>query len=219
MNQVTFLVDGFNLYHSVRTAAKYLNASTKWLNIKNLCESYLGNISGVVGDKTELKSIYYFSAFATHIEERDQKVVTRHKSLIKCLEDTGVIVELSRFKPKEIICPLEAGGCERKFTKYEEKETDVAIAVKLLEIFYVDECTTAVLVTGDTDLSPAVKTANKLFQDKQVLFIFPAFRKNRELSKLAPGSFSINPKQYVKYQFSDTYQLSDGTLIEKPSSW
>jgi len=219
MNHVTFIIDGFNLYHSVREAAKILDTSTKWLNIKNLCYAYLGAISGVVGGRTNLKSIYYFSAFAKHIEARDPRVIIRHKNLIKCLEDTGINVEMGRFKPKEIKCPLPNYNCVRKFTKHEEKETDVAIAVKLLEVFFVNECDTAVLVTGDTDLAPATKTANKLFPDKHILFAFPAFRKNKELSQLAPGSFTLKPKQYAKYQFPDPYELSNGTLINKPQSW
>ena len=215
MNQVTFLVDGFNLYHSVREAGKVLNTSTKWLDIKTLCSSYLHIIGGIVGDKTKLKNIYYFSALAKHIEAKDPDVTARHKSFLKCLRDTGVFVELSRFKPKTIKCPF----CGKLFVKYEEKETDVAIAIKLLDILLSDECNTTVLLTGDTDIAPAVKTANRLFPKKRILFAFPYLRKNRELLKLAPGSFGINKKQYAKYQFPDPYELSDGILINKPLTW
>lgn len=102
---------------------------------------------------------------------------------------------------------------------YEEKETDVAIAVKLLEIFVKDVCDTAVLVTGDTDLAPAVRTANQLFSGKKIIFAFPYKRKNQELAKLAPDSFEIKKKQYVKHQFDDPFVLSDGTAIHKPAKW
>ena len=224
MNQVSFIVDGFNLYHSVREAAKDIKllkgrkVSTKWLNIKNLCSLYLPQLHSVVKDRTKLKKIYYFSAFAHHIEIYDPDVVTRHKKFIKCLEDTGVSVEIHRFKQKEIKCNAER-GCRKKFFKYEEKETDVAIAVKLLEIFFNDECDTAVIVTGDTDIAPAVTTAKRLFPTKTIIFAFPYKRKNNELLQLAPGSFKINSKQYMKNQFADPYKLSDGTLINKPSIW
>jgi hypothetical protein len=40
-----------------------------------------------------------------------------------------VAVELAQFEEKSIRCK----NCGRHFTKYEEKETDVAIAVRLLE--------------------------------------------------------------------------------------
>ena len=114
MNRVTFIIDGFNLYHSVREAAKLLNSPTKWLNIKDLCSVYLGTISGIVSEKTTLESIYYFSAFAKHLLSVDPKVVVRHKKLIKCLEDSGIQVELSRFKSKEIRCPLKNNYCIKR---------------------------------------------------------------------------------------------------------
>jgi len=172
---------------------------------------------GVVGEKTILNKIYYFSALAEHLEATDPHITLRHKKFLKCLEDTGVIINLSRFKAKGIKCPDPS--CGNFFVKHEEKETDVAIAAKLLEILFNDECDTAVLVTGDTDLAPAVKTAYKLFPSKRILFAFPYQRKNRELSKLAPGSFGINKNQYVKHQFPDPYKLNDGALISKPPSW
>jgi len=218
MNRVTFLVDGFNLYHSVRDAEKALKSSTKWLNIKKLCSLYLPLVSGVVKEKTKLEKIYYFSAFAKHIEAYDPDVTNRHKKLIKCFEDTGILVEMNRFKEKEIRCSAPH-GCGKKFVKHEEKETDVAIAAKLLEVFFTDECDTAVLVTGDTDIAPAVKTATRLFPKKSILFAFPYKRKNKELLTLAPDSFKINSKQYAKNQFPDPYTLSNGVLVNKPLSW
>ena len=218
MNRATFLIDGFNLYHSARDAEKVLNSSTKWLDIKKLCSSYLPIVSGAVKEKTRIEKVYYFSAFAKHIEVYDPDVTTRHKDLIKCFEDTGVTVEISRFKEKKIRCHAQH-GCRKEFVKHEEKETDVAIAAKLFEVFIADECDTAVLVTGDTDIAPAVTTANRLFPKKTILFAFPYKRKNKELSKLFPVSFKINIKQYAKNQFSDPYTLSDGTLINKPPSW
>lgn len=224
MNSVSFIVDGFNLYHSVREAAKDLKSpkgltvSTKWLDIKKLCSLYLPVIQNIVKEKTRLDKIYYFSAFAYHIETYDFNVVNRHKNFIKCLEDTGISVEISRFKEKEIRCNAYR-GCKKKFIKYEEKETDVAIAAKLLEILFNDECDTVVIVTGDTDIAPAVKTAKRLFPTKTIIFSFPYKRKNKELLKIAPGSFKINCKQYVKNQFPDPYTLSDGTLVNKPQSW
>jgi len=215
MKSACFLIDGFNLYHSTREAAYRFQASTKWLDKKGLCESYLANISNTIGDKVTLKKVYYFSALAEHREAFDPDVTKRHKDLIKCLEDTGVDVELNRFKPKDITCP----NCKKRFKKYEEKETDVSIALKLIEVFINGECDLVVIMSGDTDLSPAIKTAQRLFPSKRALFAFPFRRKNRELLKLAPGSFKINGKQYIKHQFPNPYQLSNGKEIFKPISW
>jgi hypothetical protein len=108
MNRVTFLVDGFNVYHSVREAEKALKSTTKWLNIRSLCCSYLHLIGSLVRDRAQLNSIYYFSALAEHLEASNPDVTIRHRTLIRCLEDTGIVVELSRFKAKEVKCPAKA---------------------------------------------------------------------------------------------------------------
>lgn len=212
MIQVCYLVDGFNLYHSVSDAALNLKATTKWLDIKKLCESYLPS---QVGKGAVLKDIYYFSALAKFRERVDPGVTQRHKQFLKCLKDTGVIIELNRFKEKIVIC----SKCHKSFVKHEEKETDVSIALKLFEIFMLNICDVAILVTGDTDLAPAVKSAQRLFPEKKVFYAFPYKRKNRELSKIAPRSFKIRTKQYIKFQFPNPYTLVDGTEIYKPSSW
>jgi len=215
MIKVSFLVDGFNLYHSVRTAQYDLRKSTKWLNIRGLCESYLYKVASNFGERTELGNIYYFSALAEHLTAKNPNVTLRHKALLSCLEDTGIAIELNRFKPKMIRCPR----CHGEFTKYEEKETDVSISIKLLEIATRGECEAAVLLTGDTDIAPAVRTTMRLFPKKSIIFAFPYKRKNRELSLLAPGSFTISSKQYVRHQFPDPYILMSGKKISKPASW
>jgi len=127
----------------------------------------------------------------------------------------GINVELGRFKSMDVRCKK----CGKYFIKHEEKETDVAIAVTLFELLYSNACDTTVLVTGDTDLAPAVKNAKRLFIDKKVVFAFPYKRKNQELVDLAPGSFSIGREQYPKHQFPDTVILDDGSQLYKPASW
>ena len=204
-----FLVDDFNLYHSIVDIARYsIGLNVKWLNIFSLCTSYLH----LIGKDAAIESNYYLSALAYHL--KDPGVIYRHETYIKCLRETGIEVSLGRFKPKTIHC--SHGG---KIIKHEEKETDVAIASKMLEVLFTDKCDKVVLVTGDTDQSPAVKTAKLVFPDKHIVSAFPYGRKNDELAKLAPGSFKIHSRSYVQHQFPDPFTLSDGTQIPKPSSW
>ena len=210
--RVTFLIDGFNLYHSLCNAQRDLSGqSTKWLNIKSLCKSYLH----LFGKEASLQNIYYFSALASHRISFDREVIKRHKKFLSCLENEGINVELSRFKPKDNKCP----SCGHKYLKYEEKETDVKVALKLLELFIKDSCDLVIFVSGDTDLAPAVRTTKQLFPHKNVLFAFPYKRHNRELESLAPRSFKIRKEQYHIHQFPNCYPLVDGSEIGKPSTW
>jgi uncharacterized LabA/DUF88 family protein len=208
MNRVTFLIDGFNLYHSVVDLGRIQKLRVKWLNIHSLCSSFLYLIS----QDAAIAEIYYFSAFAYHLN--DPSVIKRHQDYIECLKSTGIIPEMGRFKPKDVICPLRG-----KFTKHEEKETDIAIAAKLFEIMSRDICDTAVLLTGDTDLTPAVETCKRLFPTKGIRFAFPYRRHNRELKALLPDSFKIHSGSYVQHLFPDPVRLPDGTEIWKPASW
>ncbi len=109
--------------------------------------------------------------------------------------------------------------CKKRIIRHEEKETDVAIAIKLSEMLFNNECDTLVLMTGDTDLSPAIKNTKRLFPDKTIIFAFPYKRANAELAQIAPGSFKIHKGSYVRHQFPSRVVLRDGTYIEKPDSW
>jgi len=160
-------------------------------------------------------NIFYFSALAAHLEAVKPHVTQRHRLYVRAIESTGVIAEMSRFKAKEIRCPF----CGKMNIRHEEKETDVAIAAKLFEIFATDACDTAVLVTGDTDVAPAVRTAARLFPGKRVCFAFPYQRKNKELAQLVKTCFHLRKEAYAKHQLPDPVVLPDGTSLAKPPAW
>lgn len=85
MNRVVFLIDGFNLYHSIRDISGILHIPClKWLDINAFCGSFLSN----VGRNASLEKIYYFSAFAYHLNDPD--ALERHMDYIECLKSTGI---------------------------------------------------------------------------------------------------------------------------------
>lgn len=212
MNRVVFIVDGFNLYHSLKRAhPPEAKARTRWLDLSRLCSSQLYHF----GKDAVLHEIYYISAFAEHLEASKPNITKRHKDYVKCLESTGVVALMNKFKRKEVYCAL----CKKKYYKHEEKQTDVMIATTLLEHLHTDNCDTVVLVTGDSDLIPAIKTGKKLFPQKKIVFAFPSTTTSKDLKSLATGSFTFNPNEYLKYQFPDPVTLRDGTLIQKPAKW
>lgn len=222
--RVTFLVDGFNLYHSAsalqtvlaRDAAKAGNTapipSVKWLNLRSLLASYLPLISR---DAT-LAEVHYFSAYAHFMEARKPGTVARHQNYVACLEDTGVVAWMGRFKEK----PARCRACGSEWMRPEEKETDVAIATTLLELVCADRCDTAIIVSGDTDLAPALRAAKRIDGRKRIGFLFPYQRKNSELSALAPEmNFRLKKDRYLAHQLADPYVLANGTQIAKPAHW
>ena len=208
MGRVAFLVDGFNLYHSLDDAARLTGGGTKWLDLRSLCLANLFQI----GAGSLASGIYYFSVYAFHLKPEKQ---SRHEAYVSCLQACGVHCELSRFKHSKLRC----FACGSSWARYEEKETDVAIAVKLLEVFQEDLCDEVVLLSGDTDLSPAIRSAKRLFPEKGVLCAFPYLRYSEELEELAHKSFTISPRQYRQHQFPNPFFISPGKMVAKPGNW
>ncbi len=211
MNRVIFLIDGFNIYHSILDLKRHAGYSTKWLDLSSLCKSYIH----LFGKASRLEEIRYFSAIPYYLTSHNPNKIKRHKNYIECLKSAGIQVELGRFKVKYVYCDK----CKAMVLKHEEKETDVTMAITVVEVFLNDLCDTAVIVSGDTDLSPAVRKCQNLFPDKKIVFAFPYARKNKELASLSPDSFSINKKQYIKHQLPNPVILKDGNKIYKPKSW
>jgi hypothetical protein len=121
MKRTTFLVDGFNLYHSVKQASEDLKGiSTKWLDLRAMLSSCLH----IIDRTAQLTDIYYFTALATHVDAKKPGTSSRHQLYIECLQATGVHIALGRFKYKSVYC----GTCRTATDHYEEKETDVAIS-------------------------------------------------------------------------------------------
>ncbi len=211
MNKIIFLIDGFNVYHSILQIKRDTQYNTRWLDLHSLCKSYLH----LFGKNAVLEDIFYFSAVPFYLNNRNPGKIKRHPTYLSCLEATHIKIELGRFKEKTVFCDK----CRSYILKHEEKETDVAIGVKAFEIFAQNHCDISVVVTGDTDLSPAFKKCKQLFPNKRFVFAFPYKRKNKELASLAPGSFSINHTQYLKYQLPNPVMLPNGHKIYKPKHW
>lgn len=210
MTRVSFLIDGFNLYHSVVDASRDLGgATTKWLDISSLCSSYLPDF----GKDARLESIYYFSAIPYYLNDGEK--IERQRRFNKVLESTGVDVSLSQFKSKDLYCKR----CQRHTKTQEEKETDIAIAAKLFELLITDAADVVAVVSGDTDLVPAATTATNLYTLTSVRFIMPYGRINAELKQLFPSSIEVKKERYTKYQFPDPVQISRRKTVPKPSSW
>jgi hypothetical protein len=83
----------------------------------------------------------------------------------------------------------------------------------------MDACDTIVLVSGDTDLAPAIRTMKHLFPENQVCMAFPHARFNAVLQQLADCSFRIRGSRYAKHQFPDRLELPSGRRIIKPEKW
>ncbi|MDO8500789.1 MAG: NYN domain-containing protein [Gemmatimonadaceae bacterium] len=231
--RIRFLVDGFNLYHSVKAAERHLGAGPlRWLDIHAMCTTI---VRSSFGPGYAMDGIHYFSALARHLESKKPDVVRRHLALIAALEARGVDISLADFKRKQHIKNLSemrmqiapfkrwlripARTVRLSYQTHEEKETDVAIACKLMELLALSRCDGVALVTGDTDLAPAIRTARRLYPGAEIAVVFPFHRHNRELERLATRHVKIGARQYQSHQFPASFRSASGVTITKPAEW
>jgi len=209
--KIACLVDGFNIYHSLCEAvAAGAPTAIKWQDLKALCQSHLGAFNNKDAHLTDL---FYFTSLAVY---RKDTAVIRHKAYIKALEMTGFQISYGNFKDKTVRCEA---ACRQEYTAHVEKQTDVNIALKLLELFHLDDCDGCLIVSGDGDLLSAVKTARRLFPSKVVAVAFPLNRWNHELSISAQVRIKLTIEDYKKHILPDPMPLAAGKVSHMPREW
>jgi uncharacterized LabA/DUF88 family protein len=118
-----------------------------------------------VTQSDRISDLYYFTALA----HWDSNKVSRHRAFIKALELTGVEVVFGEFKKKERKCRC----CFKTYKTFEEKQTDVNIAVHLFKLAVSNSYDTAIIVSGDSDLIPAITAVRLAFPSKRVGLALP----------------------------------------------
>lgn len=208
-----FVVDGFNLYHAIRETRRATGVDCRWLDLRGLCTSMLQAVGGgaVVG------GIDYFSAFAHHLEHRRPGTVARHQRYIDALRATGVAVHLGAFKPKDV--RYHSDACDVRLRRHEEKETDVAIASTIVCAAAGSRCDALMLVSGDTDLVPALRAARSLRPRLRLVCLFPPYRSNRAFDACTDSRSKISPGQLTAHRLPDVVIDESGRHIERPAGW
>jgi hypothetical protein len=154
--RVAAYVDGFNLYHAI---ADRQEGHLKWLNLWKLCEGF------APGPDNSLVVVKYCSAFATWLTDPYR----RHQVYTSALAGVGVICLMGQFKQK----PAQCKRCGAKWTRHEEKETDVAIGVELVRDAFLDFYDRALIITADADIAPALRAVRREFPSKQLQVLTP----------------------------------------------
>ena len=200
-------VDGFNLYYGAVKDTPY-----KWLNI----EKYFHRLRR----HDEIIQIHYFTAMIDVATRQNQRIYLRALETLP-----KVSITLGRFKDKEIVCKVKE--CDylgsKKFLRPEEKRTDVAIGVQMLDDAYQDRCDNSVLVTGDSDLVPAVQMLKANFPQKKVILYIPSRNPKRgaavELRSVVDRARILPFNLIERSQFPQRINDGFGGFIEKPGEW
>lgn len=215
MSKILVLIDGFNFYHRLKDYQSNNNVCVKWLDYKKLILSYFDD------KEKNIFECIYFSAIAEH---RGEACIKRHKTYIDALEKTGIKTVFGKFKIKHIPrcgCDERCKGCsstqeKTKLTKHEEKNTDVNIAITLLEKAIKKEYDSCYILSSDSDFNTAIQRAKEVYPEGRIVMVPPPLPNNKnrrgkyfinsviELTKSRP--LFVSWEAIKKSQFPDNYE-------------
>jgi len=202
-------IDGLNFYYGAVRGTPH-----KWLNF----DRYFT----MLRPADDLLAIKYFTAVVTGPTQPNQREFLRALATTPRVE-----VTLGRFKQKRIKCealPCAATPPAKYFDKPEEKRTDVNIAVTMVDDAYQDRCDQFILVSGDSDLVPAVNLIRHRFPAKRVVVYIPAQQNSVrsgavELRMAANIARTLPLNILAKAQFPAQLDDGAGNVITKPPTW
>ena len=124
-------------------------------------------------------------------------------------------VVYGEFKRKDRRCRL----CHGSYATFEEKQTDVNIALNLFQLAVRDEYDRAIIVSGDTDLIPAMKAVRSTFPQKQIGVIIPIGKSSNDMLKQSDFRFKMREHHLASSRFLDQVILTDGSSLDCPPKW
>ncbi|NOT79347.1 MAG: NYN domain-containing protein [Bacteriovoracaceae bacterium] len=205
--KVVVYVDGFNLYYGCLKDSKY-----RWLDLLKLSKLLLS-------DEYEIVKINYFTAHI--IDHGTNGSTTRQGFYLNALKTIpNLEIKLGKFKKREktvyvnpplkIINENPFGSDQRpllksilKGTSYEEKGTDVNLAVQLIIDLYENNFDVAMVISNDSDYLSALE---KVRQKKKGLFIINTKLDQlpqHEMRRFSMGKKVLTEEKLKSAQFSE----------------
>jgi len=205
MTRVVTYVDGFNLYFGLKSKGwkKYY-----WLDLVELSRQLLK-------PGQELHGVHYFTSRirANGYNAADMR---RQLAYLEALEArAGIQLHYGHFLEKT----RECRRCGAKWMDYEEKMTDVNIAVQLLTDAFENRFDTALIVSADSDLTTPVRQVLARLPEKRIVIAQPPGRSSVDLTKAARGYFTVGEAKLRASQLPDEVVRADGYVLKRPERW
>lgn len=182
--RTAIFIDGYNLFYGLLAGTPY-----KWLDIPSLLTSILheNNPNSVISE------IHYFtSPVKPALASRGERSKQAQDTYIRALKAKGVHVHWGRHRLDHRKAPRFLGrgvpasrSDQVDIWNLEEKETDVRIGIGMYRLVAMqclhdrERTEQLVLVSGDTDMTPALKAIREDFPDIRIGIILP-HRKGQE---------------------------------------
>ncbi len=203
--RVMVYVDGFNLYYGMKSAGlrRYL-----WLDLHELSMRFLLPGQVLAGTK-------YFTARVSGTPWDPHKHRRQNVFLEALRTRPDINIILGKYLTKKVTCKK----CGNTWNTFEEKMTDVNIAVELLEDAHSNAFDVAIIVSGDSDLVGPVRRLSSAFPEKRVVVAFPPARDSVDLRKATHAYFKVGQDKLRASQFADEVVKPDGYVLRRPKEW
>lgn len=214
--RVMAFIDGFNLYHALMRFDRGVDEvdRTRYQKYKWLCLTSLIRVF-IAPQTEELVGVRLFTAYP----EWDAQKRLRHNEFVSVQEQLGVVTVLGEFKDKTVECKAK---CREEYTVREEKQTDINIAVTMIDT--ATQYDKLILLTADSDQVPTLKLIKKLHPEKILAILPPIGRGSKELKKTADQQFRMTEDHLQACLLPPLVPVikdgkNTGTFFVKPSTW
>ncbi|MEP0813201.1 MAG: NYN domain-containing protein [bacterium] len=206
--RVIAYIDGFNLYYGCLKDSPF-----RWLDLVALTRK--------LAPGQDIQRVKYFTAL---VKDRGGSSGKRFRQQVylRALRCNPLVeIHLGRFLTNVVALPL-AGSAPNapklvKVLKTQEKGSDVNLATHLVADALLDRFDSALVVTNDSDLLEAIRTARNL-AGKRVGIVNPQKRASAALQNACDFYRPIRANALAACQLPD--RLTDGTgSIHKPAGW
>jgi hypothetical protein len=203
MATVIAYVDGFNLYHGLHQGygRRYL-----WLDLEHLIQR--------VRPHDQTLAVRYFTAEV----KDDPDGLARQRAYLAALKANCPTIEivLGRYQTKRMTCRQ----CGSAWISYEEKETDVNIAVALVADAAASASDLALIVSAASDLCPAIRTARALNPRRGMIVAFPPSRSSFEIRSLIRKPFTLAAADIRNSLLPEAVaDRASGLIHKRPDKW
>tara|TARA_R110002051_G_scaffold11166_1_gene40978 strand:+ start:678 stop:1421 length:744 start_codon:yes stop_codon:yes gene_type:complete len=229
--QTAFFVDGYNVFYGLLAGTPY-----KWLDLSSLLEA----IAHENDPRSQVAEIHYFtSPVQPTLATRKQQSKQAQDTYIRALKTRGIEVHWGRHRldhrkaPRFISRDIPASRQDQvDIWNLEEKETDVRLGITMYRLAAKQSWGEApenriqqiVLVSGDTDMTPALEAIRADFPHLRIGIILPH---RKGVDRTPPGSLRkyadwmrrhITTDELEAYQFPNRVHTRKKPA-DKPEYW
>lgn len=226
-------VDGLNLYHGlddlIKSRAVPQPHHLKWVSLRELGEQIIAIDQKLNGVSGKLEVVHYFSAWSKHLNRfrspGEPTTFGKQQIYVRALNATKTTTHMANFTAQSKECRAPRGNgaiCGHRWVRHEEKQSDVGLAVQMMEDALTGSIDTFYMLSGDTDLIPVLRSFRRLFSgsNKRLVCVAPPGRATpTEMQLLVDDQITLKERNIANCLLPASLIALDGSKIRRPKDY